>query len=69
MDEFASSRRLEDNEETTSHSSVYRKLRRRLQRCSICPPNRSENANRAPRTDHYKDKRKGKSNGKRGRKS
>lgn len=48
------------NESTTSNSSVYRKLRRRLCRCSICPPNRKENANRAPRTDIHKDRRKGK---------
>ncbi len=47
-------------ERSTSDSSVYRKLRRRLQHCSICPPNRGENANRSPRTDRYKNKRKGK---------
>lgn len=49
-----------DEEYTTSSSSVYRKLRRRLLGCSICPPNRGENANRSPRTDRYKNRRKGK---------
>lgn len=45
---------------TTDNSSVYRKLRRRLLRCSFCRPNRGENANRVPRTDRYKNGRKGK---------
>ncbi|MBY0552595.1 MAG: hypothetical protein K2W95_35260 [Candidatus Obscuribacterales bacterium] len=61
MDEFAISR-SKSEEETTSNSSVYRKHRRRLLGCSICPPNRNENANRCPRTDIHKDRRKGKLN-------
>ncbi len=58
--DFAMRKTTRDEESTTSHSSVYRKLRRRLLGCSICPPNRGENANRARRTDRYKNARKGK---------
>lgn len=60
MDDFELSCASTNEENTTSSSSVYRKHRRRLCRCSICPPNRKENANRVPRTDIHKDRRKGK---------
>lgn len=59
MSEFAVPKTTRDEESTTNNSGVYRKLRRRLLGCSICPPNRGENANRAPRTDRYKSRRKG----------
>lgn len=65
MTEFESIR-FRTEEETTSNSSVYRKHRRRLLGCSLCPPNRRENANRVPRTDIHKDIRKGKHKRRRG---
>lgn len=47
-----------------TNSTVDDRERRQVQRCSICPPNKGENANR--RAKHgvtkrkYKDKRRGK---------
>ena len=51
--------RLGDIARTTADSGTLRKIARREWRCDRCPANRRENANRRPRQDRYKDRRRG----------
>lgn len=53
-----------EEESTTTNSTVAKRLQRLDLRCSICPPNKGENASRrakhGPKKPKYKSKRRGK---------